>query len=95
MHSKLEEFSEPVRRLSTSEMIKEFTREYFLRKRTVPTKENPIPMTDILRDIQVSQKLEDPTAQESIRSFLKVHLKVNEEVVDKEFQPLYWWIWNV
>ena len=33
-YSKLSEFSEPVRRLSTPEMIKELTREYFLQKRS-------------------------------------------------------------
>jgi hypothetical protein len=33
--------------------------------------------------LELAEKLKDPTAQESIRSFLKAYLKVNEEVVDE------------
>ena len=54
-----------------------------MRKRETKTEDTQISIHDIINNIQLADKLKDATTQESIRSFLKVHLKVNEEVVDK------------
>jgi hypothetical protein len=90
IYGKMTDFSEEVRELSTPETIKEYAREYFLRKRPGMVHDNKeIPLNDLLLNIEMAEKLKEPTVREAVRSFLKVHLKVNDEVVDEEFRPLY------
>lgn len=54
MYHKSNDFSESVRRVSTSEMLKELTREYFLRRRPALTKDKQIGITDLLANLEMA-----------------------------------------
>jgi|JI6StandDraft_1071083.scaffolds.fasta_scaffold1613955_1 hypothetical protein len=54
MYHKSSDFSESVRRVSTSEMLKELTREYFLRRRPALTKDKQIGIADLLASLEMA-----------------------------------------